>query len=237
MSLNRTLSITAVLCTVFVFASCAPVPRDFYKPAYKGGSLVSRGCGSSGPQDTVKILLESGVKVQIRASSGDSHPELANFYLDASLTAAEGVEFQLLTDYIIVKDNNSPNRWKLKVNYLSTNKENYPGPKSLIIDRTFNGLSLEQVKRVKESDSESGYISVPVLSKLNGKTHSYEVAFGRKRYFDTGMSFSIHTSEIKSRLESFSIFYPEIVINGKRVVLGEVRFDRVQYIGIDPLNC
>lgn len=39
MNLNRTLSTIGVLCTVFVFASCAPVPRDFYKPAYKGGVL------------------------------------------------------------------------------------------------------------------------------------------------------------------------------------------------------
>lgn len=235
--MNRTLSTIGGLCTVFVLASCAPVLRDFYKPAYKGGRLVSGGCGSSGPPDTVKILLESGVEVQITASSSDSHPELANFYLYARLTAPEGVEFQLLTDYIMVKDNNSPNGWKLKINDLSTKKENYPGSEGLIIERTFNGLSPEQVDRVKESDSKWGYISVPVLSKLNGKTHSYDVAFGRKKYFDTGMSFSIHTSEIKSRLESFSIFYPEIVINGKRVVLSEVQFDRVQYIGIDPLNC
>lgn len=237
MNLDRIHIALVVLFSVLVLASCAPVPRDFYKPLHEEGTLISRGCGSSGPPDTIKIFLAEGVEIQMWASSTDSNTEFDNFYLFSSINAPEGVELQLDRDYIIVKDNNTSNSWQLNIDFLSTNKKNYLGSPNSILKRSYQGLSEDLIERVKNSDQENGYIRVPALSKISGKTYSYSVLFGGERYFNTGMSFSISTRKILSRLQSFSVSYPEIMINGTKISLDEIRFDRVQYIGIDPLNC
>lgn len=116
-------------------------------------------------------------------------------------------------------------------------KKNYVGSSKSILKRSYQGLSDDQIEQVKASDQKSGYIQLPALSKISGKTDSYLVAFGKKRYFNTGMSIAISTKEILTRLQSFSVSYPDIIINDTKFSLGEIRFDRVQYIGIDPLNC
>ena len=235
--MDRILLAIVALFSVLALASCAPVPRDFYKPFHDEGTLTSRGCGSSGPPDTIRIMLAEGVEFEMQASFTKSPSELVNFYFYSTVTAPDDVELQLERDYIVVKDNNVSNSWKLNINFLSTNKRNFLGSSDSILERSFEGFSEELIAEVKNSDRKSGYIQVPTLSKISGKTDSYPVLFGKKRYFDTGMSFSILTREIPFRLQSFSVLYPGILVNGKRVSLGEIRFDRVRYIGIDPLNC
>ncbi|AAN54916.2 uncharacterized protein SO_1864 [Shewanella oneidensis MR-1] len=228
-----------ILITMGALAACAPVPRDYYKPFYEDGEVVSTGCGGSGPSNTIRIPLVSGLNVELKTfSSKRIRPESIHiFYLYSKVSAPQDISFQLADEYVIVKDNNSVNSWKLPINYLSTNKNNYLGQSDSIIEREFNGFSDEEINRIEASDRKSGYIQVPALSEIVGKTYFYEVGSGRKRYFNTGMSFSIQTSEITSELENFSIIYPEIIINGVKVNLGEIRFKRVRYIGIDPLNC
>lgn len=123
MYLGRILFALVVLFSVLVLTSCAPVPRDFYKPLHEEGVLTSLGCGGSGPADTIKIFLAKDVEIQMRASSTDKNTEFDNFYFFSSITAPEGVALQLDRDYIIVKDNNTSNSWELNIDYLSTNKK------------------------------------------------------------------------------------------------------------------
>ncbi|MGI2178487.1 hypothetical protein [Shewanella frigidimarina] len=135
------------------------------------------------------------------------------------LRGARLVELQFDRDYIIVKENNTSDRWQLNIDLLSTTKKNYLGLPNSILKRSYQDLSNDLIERVKNSDQESGYIQVPVLSRISGKTYSYSVFFGGERYFNTGMSFNIRTREILSRLQSFSISYPDIVINGTKIDL------------------
>ena len=79
--------IIKVFLLTAVLSSCAPVPRDFHKPIYEGGSLISQGCGSSGPLDTMVIQLTDGVEVTVRASSSDSDYAFVNFYVKTYITA------------------------------------------------------------------------------------------------------------------------------------------------------
>ncbi|MBW8192861.1 hypothetical protein K0504_17625 [Neiella marina] len=229
--------IIKVFLLTAVLTSCAPVPRDFHKPIYEGGTLISQGCGSSGPLDTMVIQLTDGVEVTVRASSSDSDYEFVNFYVKTNITAPDGVIFQLENDLIVIEDNLTNKSWKLGIKYLSTYNENYLGLEDSIIESVYPKLSQKVQAEIKESHQEMGLIKVTPLSEIIGITNSYDIAFGRKRYFNTGMWFSTINREMESQLEDFSVYLPSIIVNGNKVDLGEIKFIHVKYIGIDPLNC
>ena len=232
MQLDRLVLIIKALLFVTVLSSCAPVPRDFHKPIYEGGDLISRGCGSSGPPEVIVIQLNNNIELKVRASSTNS-----SFYLSTSLTAPDGFVFQLVNDSIIIEDNHTNKKWNLEIEFVTTNKINYFGSESSIIEITYPNLSQELQTEIKDSRRESGYINVTTLSEIAGKTQSYDVAFGGKRFFNSGMSYQINTKEIESQLEDFSVNLPNIVVNGNEIDLGKIKFIHVKYMGIDPLNC
>jgi len=217
---------------VIVLSSCAPVPRDFHKPIYEGGELISRGCGSSGPPEVVVIQLSNNVELKVRASSTNS-----NFYLSTSITAPDNVVFQLSNDSLTIEDNSTNQKWNFEIEFVTTNKRNYLGLEDSIIEITYPNLSQGLQDKIKKSRRESDYINVPTLSKLIGKTQSYDVAFGGRRYFNSGMSYHVNSSDIKIQLEDFSVYLPNIVVNGNEIDLGKIKFVHVKYIGVDPLNC
>jgi hypothetical protein len=230
--LDRLVLIIKVLLFVTALSSCAPVPRDFHKPIYEGGDLISRGCGSSGPPEVIVIQLNNNVELKVRASSTNS-----NFYLSTSITAPDGVIFQLANDFIIIEDNLTNKKWNLEIEFVTTNQSNYFGSESSIIEITHPNLSQKLQTEIKNSRRESGYINVTTLSEIAGKTQSYDVAFGGKRFFNSGMSYQINTKDIESQLEDFSVNLPNIVVNGNKIDLGKIKFIHVKYMGIEPLNC
>jgi hypothetical protein len=213
-------------------SSCAPVPRDFHKPIYEGGDLISRGCGSSGPPEVIVIQLNNNVELKVRASSTNS-----DFYLSTSITAPDGVVFQLANNYIIIEDNFTNKKWNFEIKFVSTNKNNYFGSDSSIIEIIDPNLSQKLQSVIKDSHRESGFINVTTLSEIAGKTQSYDVAFGGKRFFNSGMSYQVNTKDIESQLEDFSVNLPNIVVNGNEMDLGKIKFIHVKYVGIDSLNC
>jgi hypothetical protein len=235
--LNRLILIIKAFLLAILLSSCAPVPRDFYKPTYEGGTLTSTGCGDSGPPATILIQLEEGIEIKVRASSSDSDYEFVNFYVKTYITAPDGVIFQLENDSMVIEDNLTNKSWKLGIEYLSTHNENHLGLKNSIIENVYPKLSQKVQAEIKESHQDIGFIQVTPLSKIIGITNSYDIAFGRKRYFNTGMWFSTINQEMESQLEDFSVYLPSIIVNGNKVDLGEIKFIHVKYIGIDPLNC
>jgi len=235
--LDRLVLIIKVLLFVTTLSSCAPVPRDFHKPIYEGGTLVSSGCGSSGPPETIVIKLKEGVEIKVRSSNSASNSEFFNFYVKTYISAPDDVALQLDNDFVIIKDNLTDKSWKLKIEYLTTSKQNYLGSDDSIVEITYPTLSQKVQDKIKNSRQDSEYINVTPLSEIVGRTHSYDVAFGGKRYFNTGLWFNVSTRKMKSQFENFSVYLPSIIINGNKINLGEIKFIHVKYIGIDPLNC
>ena len=232
MQLDRLVLITKILLFVTALSSCTPVLRDFHKPIYEGGDLISRGCGSSGPPEVIVIQLNNNVELKVRASSANS-----NFYLSTNITAPDGIVFQLANDFIIIEDNLTNKKWNLEIEFVTTNKINYFGSEDSIIEITYPNLSQKLQTEIKDSRRESGYINVTTLSEIAGNTQSYEVAFDGKRYFNSGMSYQINSKDIEIQLENFSVKLPNIVVNGNEIYLGEIKFIHVKYMGIEPLNC
>ena len=237
MQLDRLVLIIKTFLFAILLSSCAPIPRDFHKPIYENGTIISTGCGGSGPPETIVIQLKEEVEVKVRASSSDSNSEFVNFYVKTYITAPDGVVLQLARDSIIIEDNLTDKSWELEIEYLSTYKENYLGSEGSIAEVTYPTLSQNVQTEINKSLQDIGYINVTTLSKIAGRTHSYNIAFGGKRYFNTGLMFNVSTRKMESQLENFSVYLPSIIINGDRVDLGAIKFVHVKYIGIDPLNC
>ncbi|ACA85481.1 hypothetical protein [Shewanella woodyi] len=235
--MNRSILIIKAYLLATLLSSCVPVPRDFYKPIYEEGTVTSSGCGGAGDPATILIQLEEGIEIKVRASSSDSDDEFVNFYVQTDISAPDGVVFQLANDSMLIEDNLTNKSWRLGIEYLSTNNANYLGLEDSIIEVVYPNLSQKIQAEIKKSHQDTGYIQVEPLSEIIGRTNSYDIAFSKKRYFNTGMWFSTMNQKMESKLENFSVYLPSIIVNGNKVDLGEIKFIHVKYIGIDPLNC
>ena len=144
----------------------------------------------------------------------------------------------------------------LTIQAISSNSENYIG--QIYVFSTVQapgGISLQLasdniiIKDIESNNSwslklndiqvaiDGEYQSLPPLTKVHGQTNFYEVLGGRKRFFNSGFSFSISSNEIPSFLEHFSIKLPAIFVNGKEIKLSPIEFIYTEDIGIAPLNC
>jgi len=135
------------------------------------------------------------------------------------IIAPSGTYFQFESDEIVISDNTTNKTWSVKIVELITRAENIPNANS------------------DESAKNGGYFSVIPTSKITGNTFfGYNTLFGKK-YFNSGASISIFSSDIEYKLEDYSVQLPSIIINGKKYIFEPIRFLHVRSIGIDPLNC
>ncbi|WP_394230384.1 hypothetical protein [Shewanella colwelliana] len=84
---------------------------------------------------------------------------------------------------------------------------------------------------------EGEYHDLPPLTKVKGQTNFYEVLGGRKRYFNSGFSFSVVSNKTPTFLSYFSLELPIIVVNGVKKNLSLIEFKYTEDIGIAPVNC
>ncbi|NSM25588.1 hypothetical protein HT094_15495 [Shewanella sp. ZOR0012] len=208
-----------IISLSMISISCAPVVRDYYKPIYSEGVTYSSGCGGSGPANKISIQLSEGVELEVSSSSSAKNERFKNFHFSASIIAPSGTYFQFESDEIVISDNTTNKTWSVKIVELITRAENIPNANS------------------DESAKNGGYFSVIPTSKITGNTFfGYNTLFGKK-YFNSGASISIFSSDIEYKLEDYSVQLPSIIINGKKYTIEPIRFLHVRSIGIDPLNC
>ncbi len=208
-----------IISLSMISISCAPVVRDYYKPIYSEGVTYSSGCGGSGPANKISIQLSEGVELEVSSSSSTKNERFKNFHFSASIIAPSGTYFQFESDEIVISDNTTNKTWSVKIVELITRAENIPNANS------------------DESAKNGGYFSVIPTSKITGNTFfGYNTLFGKK-YFNSGASISIFSSDIEYKLEDYSVQLPSIIINGKKYIFEPIRFLHVRSIGIDPLNC
>ena len=81
------------------------------------------------------------------------------------------------------------------------------------------------------------YVDLPPTSIAYGQTDFYKVLGGRKRYFDSGLSFSVSSGEIPKFLREFTVQFPLFIINGQEMLLKPIQFKHVKDLGVAPLNC
>jgi len=208
-----------IISLSIISVSCAPVVRDYYKPIYSEGVTHSSGCGGSGPSDKISISLSEGVELEVSSSSSAKNERFKNFHFSASIIAPSGTYFQFEDDEIVIADNTKNKIWNVKIAELTTRAENLLNTNP------------------SESANKDEYIRVIPTSKIMGNTFfGYNTLFGKK-YFNSGASISIFSSDIEYKLEDYSVQLPSITINGKKYIFEPIRFLHVRSIGIDPLNC
>jgi hypothetical protein len=198
--------------------SCAPIPRDYHKPFYEGGELKTTGCGSSGPAEKISISLPSEVEITARSSSTEPNEKYANFYLYASITAPDGVEFSFDSNEIIISDILTGRKWVLVIAELYTSPNNVKD------------------KNAKNFYFKNGNLVVPATASIIGSSYIQDTWFKDKKY-NFGATLSLSTKEIDTYLEDFTVSFPPLVIDGITVELKPIRFKHVKYIVITPLNC
>lgn len=207
-----------IISLSIISVSCAPVVRDYYKPIYSEGVTHSNGCGGSGPTDNISMQLSGGVELEVSSSSSAKNERFKSFHFAASIIAPSGTYFQFESDEIVIADNTTNKTWNVKIAELITRAENIPNANS-------------------DESTNNGYLSVIPISKITGNTFfGYNTLFGKK-YFNSGASISIFSSDIEYKLEDYSAQLPSIIINGKKYIIEPIRFLHVRSIGIDPLNC